>query len=87
MHRCHYRGRLETTDESRILPLMAQCEAAARSLIDKGKLMTTALYYHGRQVFLYNEAIGEKIEPESFMGTLHPLLARWPQKESTATGR
>lgn len=82
-YRCHYRGRLETTDEARIVPLMAQCEEAARSLITQGRLMTAALYYHGQQVFLYYEAIGEKIEPESFMGALHPLLARWPQKEDT----
>ena len=83
VYRFQYRGRIETDDAAVIAPLMDQCKAAAQKLIDEGKLMTAALYYYGRQVFLYFEAIGEEIAPESFMGALHPILAQWPEKEET----
>ena len=81
LYRCHYRGLLTTDDSAAIAPLMEQCKAAVQTLIDEEKLMTAALYYYGRQVFLYYEAIGEECTPESFMGALHPILAPWPQKD------
>ena len=83
VYRCHYRGRLETDDPAQISPLMDQCADNARAMIAEGKMMTAALYYFGRQLFLYYEALGETFRPETFMGPLHPLLASWPEKEDT----
>ncbi len=80
--RCHYRGRLET-DLSAAQPLLDQCAAAAKAIIDKASLMTAPLYAHGRQLFLYYECAGAFMEPEAFMGALHPALSPWPQKEDT----
>ena len=81
--RCHYRGRLEAADPTQLETLLRQCEDNARQLITGGALMTAALYYYGKQLFLYYEAVGEEIRPESFMAPLHPLLSQWPQKEDT----
>ena len=81
IYRCHYRGLLNTEDTAVIQPLMEECQAAAQAMMDEGKLMTAALYYYGRQIFLYYEAIGEEWAPEEFMGALHPILAQWPQKD------
>ena len=83
VERCHYRGRLETDDQAILRPLLERCEQAARAMIAAGRLMTAALYYHRRQVFLYYEALEAGIQPEDFMGALQPLLAAWPQKEET----
>lgn len=81
LYRCHYRGLFNTEDLSVIEPLMNECKNTVQKWIDEEKLMTAGLYYYGRQVFLYYEAIGEEWEPESFMSALHPVLAQWPQKE------
>lgn len=83
VYRCHYRGRLEAADPAQLEALLSQCEDNARQLINVGTLMTAALYYYGKQLFLYYEAVGEEIRPESFMAPLHPLLSQWPQKEET----
>ena len=53
VYRCHYRGRLATDDPAQISPLMDQCADNARAMIAEGKMMTAALYYFGRQLFLY----------------------------------
>lgn len=79
--RCHYRGRLDSQEELSVR--LAECREAAQRLIDEKCLMTAALYHFENQLFLYYEAIGEEIAPERFMSSLHPLLARWPQKEET----
>ena len=78
--RCHARGLLRGDMEETAL---RACEENARGMIRAGKMMTAALYYYGRQLFLYYEAIGEEVAPEAFMGPLHPLLTPWPQKEET----
>lgn len=77
--RCHYRGRLDSQEE--LSARLAECREAAQKLIDEKRLMTAALYHFENQLFLYYEAIGEMLEPESFMAPLQPLLALWPQKE------
>ena len=76
--RCHFRGLLaEAMDPA----LLNACELRATEMIHEGKLMTAALYYYGRQLFLYFEPIGEVMGPETFMAPLHPLLTPYPQKE------
>ena len=78
IYRCHYRGQLcGEMDQT----LLAECAGRAQTLIREGRLMTAALYYYENQLFLYYEAIGEALAPESFMAPLHPLLSPWPQKE------
>lgn len=79
VYRCHFRGQLNGEMDQ---GLLAQCVAQARALIRAGRMMTAALYNYGNQLFLYYEAIGETLEPEDFMGPLHPLLSPWPQKET-----
>ena len=53
VYRCHYRGRQETDDPAQIASLIDQCADNARAMIAEGKMMTAALYYFGRQLFLY----------------------------------
>ena len=83
VYRCHYRGCLTTDDPAQLEPLMAQCRQQAQTMIDQGRMMTAGLYYFGRQLFLYYEALGECFRPEAFMAPLHPLLKQWPEKEET----
>lgn len=83
VYRCHWRGRLDGGDADARAAALRRCEEEARRAIAGGDLMTAALYYYGDQLFLYYEALGEPFGPERFMGALEPLLARWPQKEST----
>lgn len=83
VYRCHDRALLSSPPEGneQILALADACREKARALIREGKLMTAALYFYGRQLFLYYEALGEELPPECFMGPLHPALTPWPQKE------
>lgn len=78
VYRCHYRAQLAAGDAA---PGLRACEENARRLIAEGKLMTAALYHWGPQLFLYYEALGEPLPPESFMAPLHGLLTPWPQKD------
>ncbi len=77
--RCHYRALLSAEPDA---PCIAACKENARRLQQEGRIMTAALYYFGRQLFLYYEALGEEIAPEAFMAPLTPLLTPWPQKET-----
>lgn len=79
--RCHYRARLR---EEMNPSLLREARESAEKMIQEGCLMTAALYYYGRQLFLYYEALGNEIPPEDFMKPLDPLLSPWPQKEDTA---
>lgn len=76
--RCHYRGRLNETPTEEAVNA---CQKNAESLIRQGTLMTAGLYQYESQLFLYFECLGEPMEPEAFMGPLHPFLTPWPQKE------
>ena len=77
--RCHYRGLL---NEKMDPELLNACVQKATDLIHEKKLMTAALYFYGRQLFLYYETVGGFFEPETFMAPLHPLLTPFPQKET-----
>lgn len=83
VYRFEWRGRLDGGDEAARQAALAACKENAAREIREGRLMTAALYYYGRQLFLYYEALGEPCGPESFMAPLEPLLARWPEKEET----
>ena len=85
VYRCHYRGRLNADDPAQLAGLLALCREKAQALIDQHRMMTAGLYYFGRQLFLYYEALGEAFRPEKFMSPLEPLLSRWPQKEETCS--
>ena len=78
--RCHYRGRLNGTPAEEAV---IACKRSAENLIRQEKLMTAGLYQYGSQFFLYYECLGEPMEPEAFMGPLHPYMTPWPQKEET----
>ena len=80
--RCHYRAQVKE-DAQNLDALLAECQKKASEMLDEGKLMTVALYYFGRQLFLYYEPIGEAFGPECFMEALHPALSPWPQKEAS----
>lgn len=82
VYRCHCRGLLQCdADTPAARKAAAACAQNAQAAIDAGRLMTAALYYYGRQLFLYYEALGEPCGPQAFMQPLHPLLTPWPQKE------
>lgn len=81
IHRCHYRALLKAEGQENLGECLEACQQQIRTLIRAGRLMTAALYYHGRQLFLYFEAVGEEMQPACFMSALHPLLEGWPQKE------
>ena len=83
VYRCHYRGCLTTDDPEQLQPLLDACKAEAQRLIDSNEMMTVGLYYYGKQLFLYYEALGQCFRPEKFMGALHPLLKQWPEKEES----
>ena len=84
VYRFEWRGRLDGGTEAEQQAALAACAENARKAIREGSLMTAALYYYGRQLFLYYEALGEPCGPEKFMAPLEPLLALWPQKEETS---
>ncbi len=59
--------------------VIANCRLEALKRIEKGELMTAALYVYSKQLYLYAEWIGEEKTPESFMDPLRKYLSPWPQ--------
>ncbi len=81
VYRCHWRGLLCKPPDAELQAAADACRDGVEALIREGRLMTAALYYYGRQVFLYYESLGKEAPPESFTAPLHPFLLPWPQKE------
>lgn len=69
VYRFELRGRLDGGTEAEQQAALAACAENARKAIREGSLMTAALYYYGRQLFLYYEALGEPCGPEKIHGT------------------
>ena len=78
VYRCHYRAQLRGDMDASALQA---CVQQAQDFINKGKMMTAALFYYGPQLFLYYEPLGDIFPPEAFMAPCDPLLSPWPQKD------
>jgi len=50
----------------------------ARSLVERGELMTAAAFKWRNQLFLYYECMGRDILPEELAGEAVPFLKDWP---------
>lgn len=78
--RQEFRACLNTDDQGMIRNAVERCRDLAEELRAAERMMTVGLYYHGRQLFLYYEALGEAYGPETFMSPLDDLLMPWPEK-------
>lgn len=67
LYRLHYRAQLKSNYSANDLQAaVASCQTNIRTLQKEGKILTAALYYADRMLFLYYEAVGESqtvVEP------------------------
>lgn len=92
IYRLHYRGHLkESYSQKDLQDAVKTCTENIRELQKQGRMLTAALYYHDRLLFLYYEAMGEDMVsesgedvsatvayPQDFLSALRPYLQVWP---------
>ncbi len=62
IYRLHYRAQLNNDyTEAELQEALASCKENIRALQSEGRVLTAALYRHERMLFLYYEALGEKL--------------------------
>lgn len=82
MIREQYRGCLkETASEQELEEALIKARECVRKIIGEGRLLSVCLYRYKQMVFLYYEALEEKICPEEFLFALTPLLELWPEEQ------
>lgn len=70
IYRLHYRAQLKDAYDGKALAgEVESCTENIRELQREGKVLTAALYYHEKMLFLYYEAVGEPLK------VTEPLLA------------
>ncbi len=63
IYRLHYRAQLkENCTESELRECVEECKVNIKKLQQEGRVLTAALYYHNKMLFLYYEALGELLE-------------------------
>ena len=67
IYRLHYRAQLKKHyTEAELAEIVKACKENIRALQQEGRILTAALYYHEKMLFLYYEALGiplEVVEP------------------------
>lgn len=74
LYRLHYRAQLkEEYTEKSLQQAIARCQNNIRTLQREGRILTAALYYADKMLFLYYEAVGEPlaiVEPAAITPTI-----------------
>lgn len=78
IYRLHYRGQLKENVSAEELQSAANdCVKAIRNLQAEGKILTAALYYADKMLFLYYEAVGESLHVAEPAAIQPPLQRAW----------
>lgn len=59
----------------------AQLDSAAHQLVANGQLMTFGCFRWERNLFLYAECVGERLDAEELLPDVAPYLELWPGQE------
>lgn len=83
IYRNQYRGQLkEDTSKEELSGILEQMIIHIKKMIQEEKIMTAALYYYNKMLFLYYEAMAQEIKPMDLVGGLTPCLEVWPGLEA-----
>lgn len=82
--RKHYRAYIANENSAWQQALEADKEVVKAAVAD-GKCMMVALYRHNNMLFVYMEALEEKLEAEVLFPTLSMYLAPWPKMDGFST--
>ena len=78
IYRLHYRGQLkENVSMEKLQSAVNDCVKAIRNLQAEGKMLTAALYYADKMLFLYYEAVGEPLPVTEPAAIQPPLQRAW----------
>lgn len=81
--RRHYRGWLVSTDmdEAKLETCMNKDRLTVANTIGDKMCLTVALYRYENMLFLYYEALDEKLKPEQLFPQLSAYMELWPEKD------
>lgn len=86
IYRLHYRAQLKADCSEKDLAEAVQfCETNIRALQRAGKILTAALYYADKMLFLYYEAVGEPLKVAEPVEIQPPLNNAWNIRLSDRT--
>lgn len=82
--RKHYRAYL-TDENSKWRQALEADKAVVKSAVAEGKCMMAALYKHKNMLFVYVEALEERLEAEDLFPALSVHLVPWPKMDGFCT--
>lgn len=80
IYRLHYRAQLKKqccAEDEEVIRAAEECRANIRSAQKDGRILTAALYYADKMLFLYYEAVGEAVKVREPAKLLSPVEKAW----------
>lgn len=87
IYRLHYRAQLKkeySAEDEKIFRAVEECKVNIRAAQKDGRLLTAALYYADKMLFLYYEAVGEAVKVWEPVTLQPPVKKAWTLQTAPA---